>query len=60
MPAEYGVCANCGHPVYGYRWKGTVPHWDHFRKKEGQRHGTARMKCWECDCNEPIPREGGF
>lgn len=60
MPAEYGVCVNCCHPIYGYRVNGVVPRWKHFRKKEGQRHGTGRTKCWECDCNEPIPREGGF
>ncbi len=52
------VCKNCNHPIYGYK----MPYshkwtWDHYRIKPGQKHGTAREKCFLCECQNPTPNE---
>ena len=52
--SEYRICENCGHPIY-QRDKKSL--WWHFRKNEGCKHGTTRMRCFQCECNKPIPQE---
>ena len=52
--ADYVSCVNCGHPVYRY---GKRYLWWHFRKKEGTKRGTSRLRCFQCECVDP---KGGF
>ena len=53
---RHDTCQNCSHPIYGYK----VPyshlwHFEHYRIKEGQKHGTTSIKCFLCDCKNAEP-----
>ena len=56
MSDRYATCVHCGHAISGYKMPYSgVWNWRHYEKTDGAKRGSARIRCFLCECVQPEP-----
>jgi hypothetical protein len=56
MPNRYATCVHCGHAISGYKMPYSKDwQWWHYKRANGAKRGSARIRCFVCGCVQPEP-----